>query len=1712
MLYIKKFNQILDSQKNKKQKLFIVSASIITLVASGGGTTTPQPKDGLVAKGDVTGDVSNGNDSVKLGENTGEGGIVDTGAGDDVIVGGDAVDTIRGGAGKDNMQGGAGKDNFVMIGKTENGTYTLSDLQNPNGTGVDLTGLLDLDDVNNNAQSDAQVGEVIDGGADGAILFVYGEVDFTGITLINITRIDVHSELTIPASTLKFLIDSGILEEIVGDGSTELIITNDGTDIMLDLSAIAMSGINHLSLADGVTLLADAADIADTTIIDGEGSIKATSGRLDLDGKTIAETVDILDSDGNIVTPIAAAFSLGSTASVAENTTTVGSFQTTDASSVGIVTYSLDGADKAAFTIDQFGVVKFNNAPDFEQAADVGSDGIYNITITAMDEHGKSLSQDVAITVTDANDVPTGEVTISGDNMENETLVASHNLADQDGLGTVSYQWQRDGVDIDGATANFFTLGQIDVGKIISAVANYTDGGGAQESVSGSVAAIINVNDEPTGGIEINGTRMVGQTLTVVNDIADQDGLGEFHYQWMRDEEPIAGATNATYVLVEDDIDDREMEPKLLKDNEGDYKISVELTYTDGGGTDERFWTNAGEVVAFDNPPTGSVSISGTAEQGQTLTINQDLADLDGIEEIYYAWRRDGSAIEHNGGTYTLTQEDVGADMSVSVYMYDDLGNEYEYSSNVIADIANVNDAPTGTLSILGNAETRGTLSIFNYISDLDGVGQMSFQWLLNDTPISGATENTYTIVDGDLGGSIKLRGTYTDGYQTVEVVTSDGTDTIVVGNYLPEGTVTITGTAAEDETLTATNNLTDVDGIGAITYQWLRGSNEIDGANSDTYTLGQIDVGELITVQARYTDGLGTEENPSSAPTAQVANVNDPVVGTLALYGALRVGELLTPLANLSDDDGIGQVYYVWYRDGVAINAPTTVNTYRLTEADIGKQISVELSYTDGEDTMESITSVPSNPVTGLDVFRLSDVNGNNGTRFYDSDSFVNYIADSVTGLGDINNDGLDDFAIAAHKASQFGSASGSVFVLFGTNSGYGSSFDLENLSGANGFRVVGAKYNDELGWDVSAAGDINNDGYADFMVSSLLADYGGTNTGSVYVIFGKASGYIPEFQLGITGGQDGINGTNGFRIDGPATNTDFGYSISAAGDVNGDGFDDIIIGAKAANFTGQNGSGASYVVFGKGTAFSTTMNVNSLDGTNGFRIVDSTIYEATGYSVSGLGDINNDGYDDLIIGAPYASTNATQNGAAYVVFGQAGGFSANLDLTSMSISQGFRLDGKYRFDQTGVSVSSAGDVNGDGYDDIIIGADDTDHNGVHSGSAYIVFGKAGGYSATIDLESLNGSDGFRIDGTGNLNPNISTFGNSVGANVSSAGDINGDGYADLLVGSNFSNFNSTNSGSSYVIYGHAGDFAANMLTSELDGTNGFRIDGSYNYYMGKANGAVGDINGDGFDDIIVGSSSISPRGEAYILYGGDQFFVSAQVATPNNDTLYGTNGADNLSGGAGLDSLFGMAGNDTLVGGDDTHRDKLKGGLDADTLYGGDGLDEFIFAAGDSKITITGTGDAGSVSGYDVIKDFALSESFSYSETIQYVGIGRVVDDSAGADGTDSVLTIDGATIKSHSITNGIITFDDDDVFSAALAIETEGEYTAVLQYLQNQDFGYAGSSVAFDVNNDNFLFIQGDDDGQDNLDLVILLENTEIVGLIDENNYSTAELFIA
>jgi len=462
----------------------------------------------------------------------------------------------------------------------------------------------------------------------------------------------------------------------------------------------------------------------------------------------------------------------------------------------------------------------------------------------------------------------------------------------------------------------------------------------------------------------------------------------------------------------------------------------------------------------------------------------------------------------------------------------------------------------------------------------------------------------------------------------------------------------------------------------------------------------------------------------------------------------------------------------------------------------------------------------------------------------------------------------------------------------------------ELSDLDGTNGFVINGSANYDYSGASVSAAGDINGDGISDLVIGAPYATTGADYTGASYVVFGSDQGLPNPLNL------SGLNGSDGFVINGSSTYDYAGASVSAAGDINGDGIDDLIIGAPGSSPI-EAYSGASYVVFGSDQTWAGSLDLSSLDGSNGFVINGVNEFDESGSSVSTAGDINGDGFDDLIIGAPYAGA-----GASYVVFGSDQPWASSLNLSGLDGNNGFVINGVSAGDSLGGSVSSAGDINDDGFDDLIIGAIFAGAAGTYTGASYVVFGSDQGLPNPLNLSGLDGSNGFVINGVSD--------GDEAGTSVSAAGDINGDGIDDLIIGAIFAGATGTYTGASYVVFGSDQTLPNPLNLSGLNGNNGFVINGvSVDDQSGLSVNAAGDINFDGFDDLIIGAPLANSNGinsgASYVVFGSDQglpnplnlsgldgsngFVINGVTAGDNSGTSVSTAGDIN---GDGIDDLI--------------------------------------------------------------------------------------------------------------------------------------------------------------------------------------------------------------
>ena len=422
------------------------------------------------------------------------------------------------------------------------------------------------------------------------------------------------------------------------------------------------------------------------------------------------------------------------------------------------------------------------------RTAVLGPDGALYITTT------NGGGKDKILKVVPANTPATGAPTIGGTAQVGETLTADiSGITDADGLTNVSYHYQwiaNDGTtdtDIQDATDSTYTLTDDDAGKTIKVRVSFTDDAGNEETLTSAATAAVAAkpNSPATGAPTIGGAPEVGQTLTAdVSGIADADGLdnASYSYQWIRNDgsadADIQDATGSTYMLVSNDVG---------------MTIKVRVTFTDDASNEETLTSvaTATVVAAANNPATGAPTISGTAQVGETLTVDTTaIQDADGLDNAVfsYQWVAGGMDIQGaTGSTYTLSGDDEELTVQVWVFLTDDAGNPEVFTSAATGAVAARPDSPaTGQPTISGIAHAGQTLTAGTAgIADADGLDDaiFSYQWRANDgttdMDIEDADDSTYTVSDDDVGKVINVRVSFTDDAGTEETLTSDPTASI---------------------------------------------------------------------------------------------------------------------------------------------------------------------------------------------------------------------------------------------------------------------------------------------------------------------------------------------------------------------------------------------------------------------------------------------------------------------------------------------------------------------------------------------------------------------------------------------------------------------------------------------------------------------------------------------------------------------------------------------------------------------------------------------------------------------------------------------------------------------------------------------------------------------------------------------------------------------
>nr|WP_298937103.1 FG-GAP-like repeat-containing protein [uncultured Dyadobacter sp.] len=526
-----------------------------------------------------------------------------------------------------------------------------------------------------------------------------------------------------------------------------------------------------------------------------------------------------------------------------------------------------------------------------------------------------------------------------------------------------------------------------------------------------------------------------------------------------------------------------------------------------------------------------------------------------------------------------------------------------------------------------------------------------------------------------------------------------------------------------------------------------------------------------------------------------------------------------------------------------------------------------------------------------------------------------------AVAGAGDVDGDGFSDVMAGARLYSNGQYLEGAAFIFKGSAGG---------LVTANPTVIESNQIDARLGHALSSAGDVNGDGFSDIALGAYQYDKGSSNEGVVMIHLGSPNG---------------VSLAPSQTLESDQTEAQFGISVACAGDVNGDGFADLIIGSRYYD-KGQVNEGAAFIYQGSSAGLN-PVPLSVLESNQG----DAWL----GSAVAPAGDVNGDGFSDVIIGSCAYDSGQKDEGAAFIWFGGA----KSIQSSNYSI-----IENNQVVSGSGYSVANAGDVNGDGYSDILVGAYLFDNGQSAEGVAFLYYGSPAGIM-------LNTGKLLECNQAG------AAFGR-----VASAGDINGDGYGDVLVGAPSFDNGQNNEGSVFIFHGSAGGLGGIVTTIESDITDAF---------MGNAVSSAGDVNGDGFDDIIIGAENLTngqlDEGGIYIFLGSEGGVNKASVKSyesnqPNTKLGNATASAGDINGDGYDDVIVGAC----MSGADDHGASYLYYGsvsginfINVITITGAEAFENFGWS-------VSSAGDINS----DGFSDVAISAPYHNIDGIVYVYYG--------------------------------------------------------------------------------------------------------------------------
>ena len=1055
-------------------------------------------------------------------------------------------------------------------------------------------------------------------------------------------------------------------------------------------------------------------------------------------------------------------------------------------------------------------------------SSSVSPGDVVSCAATATDDEGAMSVASATLTVENTDPVlaavvidPSAGVTTSA------TLVCSATATDADGgTPTITYSWSSGATSLGTGSSLLLTPASSSPGDVVSCTATAFDADGGTDSDGTSVT--VGNTDPVVDSVAISPSTGVttSEVLTCTAIASDADGGSPtLSYAWSNGTVPLG--TRATMTLSPSSC------------SPGDTIACAATALDADGGTG----SGSSSVSVINSAPTvSSVAIRpDPAFAADTLTCGHSgFYDPDGdADASTYSWSVGGGVV---GTASSLSAAFLGGDtVTCTVTPFD--GTD---SGTAVSDSLEVSNTPPDLDDVVLSPDPAYegdslTCAPGSYADDDGDSVTFSYGWLVEGVD-PGETGSTLSSAWFDRDEAVSCTVTPSDGMDDGAAV---GSNVVVISNSPPSiSTVTVSpASPTASDTLTCSySGYSDADGdADASTYTWTAGGTIVGSSRTLSGAFGSGD-----TVVCTVTPHDGTDPGTAVSDSVVVENEPPEVLSVTLSPSSVYTNDTITATVSTSDPDGdYVTVSYAWYVDGTLV-AETGSSLDGAVYFEKDQEVYVVVTPNDGVEvglpmtsstvtiqnsapTTATVAISPEVPVEGIDDMvcviehESDDADGDGVTyTFTWSVDGTSWGGGTDTTVWEGDTVGVDD--IAARETWKC-----TVVPTDGSDDGASAEAEVEVVSSFGGelnlsladAKLLGEAANDNAGYSVSSAGDVNADGYGDVLIGAYYEDAGGTDAGAIYLKLGPFTGIS-----NLSAADAKFIGTADYDYAGRAT---------SAGDVNDDGYDDILVGA-----SGDNPAGAAYIIHGPASG---TSSLSAADA----KLTGESTSDHAGTGIAPGGDINGDGYADVIVGAAYEDSGGSSAGAVYLVFGP---ITRSKGLSAADA----KLIGESSDDRAGL-FNSAADTNGDGFDDVLVGAFKDDSGGSDAGAVYLVLGPTTG---NMDLSS---SDAKLIGERG---------GDYAGYAVSTAGDVNADGYEDIAVGAFFAGHAS---GTTYVVLGPV---SGNLSLADADAI----IAGESSYDdSGNSLAGIGDMDGDGNADLLIGSpgecSGGTDAGAAYIVLG---------------------------------------------------------------------------------------------------------------------------------------------------------------------------------------------------------------------------------------------------